>query len=108
HEIDVIAARNPFEKWRIGLFLEPIPTHVGHLETFTGAKADDFAGKKLEALLLAELFAFGKKQLKTQTYSQKRFLTLDNIANRLDQAKFSEIFHTRVERADAGQNYTAG
>src|SRR5262249_45672463 len=67
HEIDVIAARNPFEKWRVGLFLEPIPTDVGHLETFTGAKADDFAGKKLEALLLAKLFAFGKKQLKTQT-----------------------------------------
>jgi hypothetical protein len=107
HEVNVIAATDPFEKWRVILLLEPIPTHVRNLEIFIGAKADHFAGKKVESFLLAELFALGKEQLKSQTNSKKWFLTTHHIANRLDQTKFTEVLHARIKRADAGQNHAA-
>jgi hypothetical protein len=73
HEVDVIAAGDPFEKWRVMLLLDSIPTHVRNLEIFVGAKADHLAGKKLESSLLAELFALGKEQLKTRQIPRNGF-----------------------------------
>src|SRR6185503_2779013 len=82
HEVDVVAARQPLEKWRLHFFLQSIPTHVRDFEVFTGMKTNYLAGKQVESLLRAEFFALGKKQLESETDAQKRFVPPHDVANR--------------------------
>src|SRR5688572_8476697 len=107
-KINVIAARKPVQKRRLFFLFDIIPAHVWNLTALIRAKADDLAGQKIQARLLAEFFALREEQLKAETNSQERFSLAHDIANRLDELEPAKIIHAGMECPDSRKNDAAG